>query len=416
MEQTTKNGDSARQTIPYPIVVHSHLQWEWVWQRPQQLLSRFAKTHPVLFIETLPPSEELQAPRIRRHHHHPTLDNLTVAQVQFPAAHWHDGAYVDRERRHLVQDLLSGPLLGKFATPVQWFYDPMAATAFLGHLDEVAVVYDCMDELSQFKGAPLEIIERERQLLTVADVVFCGGRKLCAAKSKLNANCHFYGCGVEVEHFSKARAEKTPVPGDLKEIPGPRLGYMGVVDERIDYDLLAALADADEDWHIVMIGPTAKVDPAALPRRDNLHWLGGRKYEELPNYLKGLDVCLMPFALNEATEYINPTKALEYMATGRPVVSTAVADVIANFPPVAVAQDAADFIELCREAIEAPDEKKIDDGLQLASENSWDGVVEKMEQHIEAALVAKMDRQFAHKNYLDVNQRVGATLTLPVSP
>lgn len=379
-------------------------------------MSRFAKTHPLLFIETLPPSPELTTPRIRRHHHHPTLDNLTVAQVEFPTARWHDGAYVDRERRRLVQDLLSGPLLGKFDAPIQWFYDPMAVTAFLGHLDEVAVVYDCMDELSQFKFAPPEIVERERQLLSVADVVFAGGRKLCAAKSRWNSNCHFYGCGVEVDHFGKALVEETPVPEDLKEIPAPRLGYMGVVDERMDYNLLAALADADEDWHIVMIGPTAKVDPAALPRRANLHWLGARKYEELPNYIKGLDVCLMPFALNEATEFINPTKALEYLATGRPVVSTVIEDVIANFPPVAVANDAEEFISLCREAIVSPDEERIEDGLELAAENTWDGIVEKMEQHIHAALTAKLDRQCVRKNYRDLDERVGATLTLPASP
>lgn len=410
MGQMSRNGIAAN-VRPFPIVVHCHLQWEWVWQRPQQLFSRFAKTHRVLFIETLPPRPDIDAPRIRRHH--PIIDNLTVAQVQFPTSCWHDGAYVDEERRRLVQDLISGPLLGQFDAPVQWFYDPMAVTAFAGYLDEAVTVYDCMDELSQFKFAPTEISEREATLLATADVVFTGGRKLYEAKRKKNSRCYFFGCGVEVEHFDKARQESTLLAEDLRRIPAPRLGYIGVIDERLDYDLLAALADANADWNIVMVGPVAKVDPDALPQRKNLHWLGGRKYQELPNYLKGFDACLMPFALNEATEYINPTKALEYLASGRPVISTAVADVVANFPPVEIAQTADQFIRLCQRAVQAPDSARITAGLELAAENTWESIVAKMEQHIETALAAKAERHSRYAAYRDLTHRGGA-ISLPI--
>ena len=181
-----------------------------------------------------------------------------------------------------------------------------------------------------------------------ADVVFTGGHKLFEAKSQLHDNCHFYGCGVDGEHFGQARAAGTAVPADLAAMPKPVLGYFGVVDERMDYDLVARLADANPNWSVVMVGPVLKVDPSALPRRPNLHWLGQRAYADLPAFCKGFDLCLMPFALNEATEFINPTKALEYMATGRMIVSTAVPDVVRNFGSVVkIAGTAAGVYRAC---------------------------------------------------------------------
>jgi glycosyltransferase involved in cell wall biosynthesis len=285
---------------------------------------------------------------------------------------------------------LDGPLYGCFERPVQWFYDPMAVPSFAGRLGEAAVVYDCMDELSQFKFAPPEIVERERQLLALADVVFTGGRKMFESKSRFNSNCHFHGCGVDVAHFNHARLDETVVPREVAALPGPILGYFGVVDERLDYELIAALAEENPDWNVVMIGPVVKVDPAILPRRPNIHWLGRREYRDLPGYTKAFDVCLMPFALNEATEYINPTKALEYMATARPIVSSAVPDVVTNFGEVVrIARSHEMFIRFCREALDAPDEAAIARGLRMAEENQWEAIVGKLERRVEEALRAK---------------------------
>jgi glycosyltransferase involved in cell wall biosynthesis len=231
--------------------------------------------------------------------------------------------------------------------------------------------------------------------------VFTGGRKLFEAKSEHNDNCHFYGCGVDCEHFGKARAEETQVPEDLVVISSgaaqsaragkrPVLGYFGVVDERMDYELIARLADANRDWSVVMIGPTTKVDESALPKRPNLHWLGQRSYMDLPAYCKGFDVCMMPFALNESTEFINPTKALEYMATGRMIVSTAVPDVVRNFGTVVkVAKEPEEFISMCREAVERPEQHRIERGLKMTGENTWEKIVGRMEEHIEQALLKK---------------------------
>ena len=374
----------------YPIIVHSHLGWDWVWQRPQQFLSRFSKRHQILFVEGPLPSDEVTVPtpEMREVTEFP---NITVLRMKMPSSRWNDGAWVDKERRKLVQEVLAGPLGLRFRDPVQWFYDPMAVTAFAGHMDERAIVFDCMDQLSQFKGSPKELIRRERELLAIADVVFAGGPKIGRDKIKYNANTHSYGCGVDIKHFGKARLKGTKVPADVADLPGPVFGFFGVVDERMDYDLVAKLADAFPHGSVVIIGPMTKIDPAAVPQRPNLHWLGGRDYQQLPSYVKKFDVCLMPFAINEATEYINPTKALEYMATERPIVSTPVEDVVLQFTGVVkISQTSDEFIKLCGEAVQSPDQAAIKRGKMLSERNSWESIVEAMEGHIADALEEEM--------------------------
>ncbi len=367
----------ASQPEEFSLIVHCHLCWDWVWQRPQQFLSRLSARHKILFVETVGPDPQLAAP-YARFRSADGFPNITILRIQFPTWQWGDGDFVDRERRRLVQlALTSEPLAGQFENPVQWFYDPMAVTAFGGQMNEIATVYDCMDELSKFKGAPPAIVEREQELLALADVVFAGGRKMWESKKPLQRQRHFYGCGVDVAHFGKAREEATKLRGDIAVLKKPVLGYFGVVDERMDYELVAKLADANPDWSVAIIGPAIKVDPSQFPQRPNLHWLGGREYKELPAYCKGFDVCLMPFAMNEHTEFINPTKSLEYMAAGRTVVSSAVPDVISNFGSIVkVAHSHDEFIELCRAEAAQPDQKAIERGLKMASENSWESIVE----------------------------------------
>jgi len=379
----------AAATSDFPIIVHSHLGWDWVWQRPQQFHSRLSEHHRILFAEGPTPSDKIKTARatLREVSDFP---NIVLLQMQMPHSRWSDGAWVDKERRRLVQSLLAGPLGRDFENPVQWFYDPMAVTAFVGHMNESAIVYDCMDELSQFRGAPRELVRRERELLAVADVVFGGGPKICQAKRHHNSNAYSYGCGVDVPHFGKARHARTKKPAEVARLSGPVLGYFGVVDERVDYGLLAQLADHDPTWNIVIVGPSTKVDPATFPRRSNLHWLGGRDYAALPSYVKSFDVCLMPFALNAATEFINPTKALEYMATGRPIVSTAIEDVVLQFDTVvSIASSSEDFVARCETAIAQPDASRIKLGLKKARQNSWESIVTQLEKHVEDALARK---------------------------
>jgi glycosyltransferase involved in cell wall biosynthesis len=373
----------------FPIIVHSHLCWDWVWQRPQQFMSRLSQKHKVLFVETVAPDPALAA-ATAHYRKLPDLPNITLLRLTFPTWRWADGAYVDAERRRLVKEFVASPMGADFEDPVQWFYDPMAVAAFAGHMGEILTVYDCMDELSKFRFAPPAIVAREAELLARANVVFTGGRRLFEAKSQVNANCHFFGCGVDEEHFGKARDAATPVPEDLAGLGKPVLGYFGVIDERLDYELIARLADANPGWSVAMIGPVMKVDPAALPRRSNLHWLGQRPYSDLPALCRGFDVCLMPFALNESTEYINPTKTLEYMATGRAIVSTPVPDVCRNFGEVVrIAGNHEEFVQCCRQAAESPDPAAIEKGLQMVRSHSWDSIVARLEQLMSEAMAFK---------------------------
>ena len=369
----------------FPTIAFSHLGWDWVWQRPQQYLSRFAGRHPVLFVETYCSDVEATRIELKSPAGHP---NVTVLQTHLPRARWSDGAWIDQERRRALQAALAGPLAGRFHRPLLWFYDPMAVEAFAGQMGERGIVYDCMDELSQFKDAPPALIDRERKLLGVADVVFCGGQKMRKKRLPLNENCHFFGTGVDIQHFGTALSADLPSAPEITALNGaPVLGYFGVIDERIDYRLLARLADARNDWHVVMVGPTCKVDPAAFPQRPNLHFIGARPYAQLPALAKGFTVALMPFALNAATEYINPTKALEYMAAGRPVVSTALDEVRMNFGRVAqIARSHDEFVRLCAREVESPSRLRISRGLKLAADNTWEANVARMEQHIVEAL------------------------------
>lgn len=367
-----------------PIIALCHLNWDWVWQRPQQFLSRLSQTHPVLFVETHCTNTSSSFTRTRSARNHAAV---TILEIHLPAWRWSDGDFIDAERRRVLQDRLAGEFQDRYDDAILWFNDPMAVTACAGHLGERMIVYDCMDELTQFQGAPPALIDRERELTQRADLIFCGGRKMRDKRLPLNAYTHFYGTGVDCEHFGTTLSASLPVDPEIAALPGPVLGYFGVVDERIDYTLLAALADADDDWSIAMVGPVAKVAPESLPRRRNLHFLGGRPYLRLPAMTKGFAVCLMPFALNASTEFINPTKALEYMAAGRPVVSTALDEVRTNYSAVSrVARTHAEFIKQCRREADAPCVARVERGLKLAAENTWETIVARMEAHIDDVL------------------------------
>ena len=228
--------------------------------------------------------------------------------------------------RHALLELCSRYAI---ELPIAWFYTPMALE-FARELQASLTIYDCMDELSAFQGAAPALAGLERELFARAQLVFTGGRSLCQAKQAAHHAVYCFPSSVDVEHYARAQAS-LQVPSDQADIPHPRLGFFGVIDERMDLPLLAAVASARPAWHIVMIGPVVKIDPATLPRASNIHYLGQKSYAELPEYLAGWDVALMPFALNESTRFISPTKTLEYLAGGKPVVSTPVADVVSPY-------------------------------------------------------------------------------------
>jgi len=362
----------------FSVVAHSHLRWDFVWQRPQHIFSRLAAEHPVLFVEE--PLIEPGEPSLRVVEASPRVVRAIPVLPDRRSA----DAQCETVLPLLRRALATHPLLaGRFETILQWFYSPMCAPAMIGRLGEIGVVYDCMDELANFRFAPTDIVEREQFLLSHADVVFTGGASLYDAKSRLHRNVHFFGCGVDVEHFSRARQADTPVPATIAGLPRPVLGYFGVIDERLDYDLIAGLADRFKDGSIVMAGPLAKVEKSELPTQANIHWLGQQPYEALPALVKGFDVCLMPFALNEATRYINPTKTLEYMAAGKQVVSTAVPDVVRNFGDVVrIAESHEAFAAQVYKALKNPDPERVARGIERANGATWDATVAAMRRHV----------------------------------
>jgi glycosyltransferase involved in cell wall biosynthesis len=370
------------------LIVHSHLRWDFVWQRPQQLLSRLARTNPVLFIEEPILTDDTNRASLDLSEPSP---NVIRAVPRLPRTAAVDPDVAANMVRGLVREARNAPpLADRLGRVIQWFYTPMPCVEMLGAFGEEGVVYDCMDELSQFRFAPTDLAQRERLLLDHADVVFVGGRALFESKSRFHDNVHFFGCGVDADHFGRARLPETEIARDVAGLSSPKVGYIGVIDERVDYELIRAMAVARPDWNIVMVGPVVKVDPAELPTRPNIHWLGQRDYADLPRYIKAFDVCLMPFALNEATQFINPTKTLEYLATGKPVVSTAIGDVVRGFSAVVdIAPSTHAFVAAVARAIAAPDPKRQHAGLELASASSWDTIVTRMRSIIGSAIHAR---------------------------
>jgi UDP-galactopyranose mutase len=294
-------------------------------------------------------------------------------------------------RDEALTTLLDAFLAKEHGELVRWYYTPMMLP-FSRHLEAVCTVYDCMDELANFRFAPAELMDLERELLGLADVVFTGGWSLYEAKQHAHKNIHPFPSSVDRKHFERARSI-TGEPADMAGLPRPRLGFYGVVDERMDLELLAAIADARPEWQLAIVGPVVKIDPADLPVRPNLHYLGGRKYEELPAYLAGWDVALMPFAINESTKFISPTKTPEYLAGGKPVVSTPITDVVRHYGDlegVRIASTAEEFIAECETALRLSAEpgpwlEAVD---RMLAELSWDSTQGQMADLIEEAIDA----------------------------
>jgi UDP-galactopyranose mutase len=271
----------------------------------------------------------------------------------------------------LIDELIESQRVAEY---VLWYYTPMAL-AFTDHLMPCAVVYDCMDELSAFKGAPSVLKGREAELMRRAALVLTGGQSLYEAKRHQHANIHPFPSSVDAAHFAQAR-RITADPPDQAAIPHPRLGFFGVIDERMDAALIDAVAAERPDWHIVMVGPVVKVERASLPDRPNIHYIGPRQYDELPRYVAGWDVALLPFARNEATRFISPTKTPEYMAAGKPIVSTSIRDVVRPYGLrglVRIADDAPAFVRACAEAMAEDATRRITRADAFLRQTSWDG-------------------------------------------
>ncbi|HSV18264.1 MAG TPA: NAD(P)-binding protein [Casimicrobiaceae bacterium] len=394
------------------LIVFSHLRWDFVYQRPQHIMSRLARHWRILFVEEPvfdpgDPYAELRAP----------LTNVTVMRPHTPLTSpgFHD------DQIPLLQKLVSQTVerehLGRYGA---WLYTPMALP-LLQKLTPDVLVYDCMDELTGFRGAPRQLQQRETALLTMANLVFAGGPSLYEARRNRHPSVHAFPSSVDASHFARAR-DTGATSAEVAGLPRPRLGYFGVLDERLDLSLLRTMAEERPDWQICLVGPTAKIDAGSLPHAPNLHYFGQRRYEDLPGMLAGWDVCLLPFARNEATRFISPTKTLEYMAAGKPIVSTPIADVRTLYgDAVRFAETPAEFIAACERSLVEPAEERRTREVAaeaMLARTSWDDTVARMQALVEAASTAGMT-EGAARMYQEAAPRktrpVPARASTPVS-
>ena len=374
------------------LICLSHLRWDFVYQRPQHLLSRFAKHRRVFFVEEpiFGDVEKATLDISRRE------DALHVAVPRLPHGLPHDE--VVALQRKLIDDLIATMDLNAYTL---WYYTPMALP-FTRHLSPERVIYDCMDELSAFKGAPPALLQLEAELFNFADHVFTGGHSLYEAKKNKHESAHPFPSSIDYNHFAKAR-KGLEDPADQAAIPHPRVGFFGVVDERFDIDLIAGAAKLRPDWQFVIVGPVVKIDPASLPQLPNVHYLGQKSYKELPAYLAHWDLAMLPFALNESTRFISPTKTPEYLAAGKPVVSTAIRDVIRPYGEEGLVHIVGSPEEFVREGELAMKEKahdrlwleRVDQFLANTSwDATWSGMAE-LEKSTNRDMFAESPREAA---------------------
>ncbi|MBD1874769.1 glycosyltransferase family 1 protein [Nodosilinea sp. FACHB-131] len=371
-------------TPPVPgtpdLVCFSHLRWDFVYQRPQHLLNRCAQARRVFIVEEpIAVPDETSWLDISRRDSGVWIVVPHISESQS-----------DEEFTLSLQQLLNALFAeAQIQQPILWYYTPMAVP-FTHHLPASAVVYDCMDELSAFKGAHPQLQAWEARLFEMADLVFTGGHSLYEAKQHQHSSVHAFPSSIDAAHFAQAR-QPLPEPHDQAEIPHPRMGFYGVIDERLDLELLDGIAQARPDWHLVMVGPVVKIDAASLPQRPNIHYLGGKSYQELPHYLAGWDVALLLFARNESTRFISPTKTPEYLAGGKPVVSTSIKDVVRPYGDeslVHIADTVPEFVEAIAAALsqsQTPSDwlDRVDARL---AQTSWDLTWQAMNDRIEEAI------------------------------
>jgi UDP-galactopyranose mutase len=376
---TTKSSfELPQETIDnYDLVCFSHLRWNFVFQRPQHLMTRFARQRRVFFVEEPVHGGDKAYCDVSKHANGPYIVS--------PHVPYHSD--VDSMMPRLIDGLRRKE---QIIDCVVWFYTPMMLDWKDG-LRPRAIVYDCMDELSLFKNAPAELIERENALFDLADLVFTGGRSLYEAKRERHPAVYAFPSSIDKEHFERA-LNTDKEPADQRSIPRPRIGFCGVIDERTDVALLSRIAELRQDWQFVMLGPVVKIDEAELPRGENIHYLGRKQYDELPDYIGGWDVAMMPFAMNDSTRFISPTKTPEYLAAGRPVVSTPVRDVVRPYGEkglVHIASTAEEFVAAIEKAMAEDRTARRQKAREFLSTISWDKTQDEMQQLISTVLARK---------------------------
>ncbi|HET6557024.1 MAG TPA: glycosyltransferase [Prolixibacteraceae bacterium] len=366
------------------IICFSHLRWNFVFQRPQHLLTRWAKDSRVFYFEE-PIIGNFDTNFLKTVY----SKNLNLTII---TPHIKDACQEKEINLYLKESVHEIIKWYNITDYLLWYLTPMAVE-FTDDLHPKCVVYDSMDELSCFKGAHPNMVKNENILFSMADVVFTGGHNLYEFKKNRHHNIHPIPSSIDQAHFESGLGSDDPA--DQAGIPHPRVGFFGVLDERLDIELVDKIALQMPEVHFVMVGPIVKIDPAMLPRHENIHYLRQKSYEELPFYLAHWDVAFLPFAKNDSTRFISPTKIPEYLAAGKPVVSTSIRDVIMPYGEmgmVEIADSVNDFSSAIYRLLEREDnhgwEMMVKDHLK---KNSWDLTWLKMRNIIYKTLEVEED-------------------------
>ena len=359
---------SSKNQFHYDMIVFCHLRWSFVYQRPQHIITRMAKEYKILFVEEPVPFGEGEENTFEMEEINQNLHILKPKTKDIAG----------------IRQVLKSILKSK-SFEIGWFYSA-SFSPLISNFSFERIVYDCMDELSLFKGAPAELIDQEKFLMSEADIVFTGGKSLYDSKSGKHANVHCFPSSVEREHFGKALSE-LEIPDDIKHMEKSIVGYFGVIDERINMQLLHKVSTLNPNISFVMIGPVAKIGEEDLPRESNIHYLGMKSYEKLPNYLKAFDIAMMPFALSDATKYISPTKTLEYMAAGKPIISTAIKDVERDYSHcILIIATAEEFSRKIKEILQRKEGTYTKEYEDILNKTSWDSTAKAMNDLIKTTV------------------------------
>lgn len=372
MEKKTKElkRNSRRKTIKfkkidsapkYNMVVFCHLRWGSVYQRPQHLISRMAQHYKILFVEEPIPFE------------HRDEENEYLLDII------NDNLHVLKPKVKRIEDIKNvlNPLLKNCELEIGWFYSPAFSPLITNFVFDT-VIYDCMDELSLLQEAPAQLITQEKFLMAEAHIVFTGGKSLYDSKKTCHSNVHCFASSVDRSHFEKAMGE-VEIPEDIKYIKKPVVGFFGVIDERINLDLLRETARLLPNVGFAMIGPIKKIREENLPREKNIYYLGMKSYSDLPHYIKAFDIAMIPYAINDATQFKSPTITLEYMAAGKPIISTAIQDIVSEYGHcITIVETAEEFADKIEHIWKIHQEDHSTEYNEILEKTSWDETVYQM--------------------------------------
>ena len=378
IEQSIKETIQSRVS---DLVCFCHLRWNFVYQRPQHIMSRMAKTFRVFFIEEPLFQDGADDIKISL-----SSENVWIVTPVLQNGHEDQNSVHSRQRK-LLDRLFAKRNIENF---IAWYYTPMALK-FTNHLKPRLTIYDCMDELSAFKFAPAELKLLETELFGRAGLVFTGGHSLYQAKKNSHHNIYPFPSSIDKDHFAVGRVSNQD-PIDQKNISGFRLGFYGVIDERFNIGLIAEVAKLRPEWQLILLGPVVKINDADLPRRENIHYLGSKTYKELPLYLSGWDIAIIPFEKNESTKYISPTKTPEYLAAGKPVISSSIMDVVTPYADkglVHIADNAQEFIVAAEDVFKQDAlayQEWLTDVDKFLIDVSWDKTTGSMMDRIQLAI------------------------------